>query len=118
MTNILWPSALPQVLRLDGLAGQKKNNVIRTQMDAGPQKQRRRYTIQSKYFEGSIICTEAQRQFLESWFDNTLGGGALRFTMKDPQTLLLSEFRFRETYREESVNGLWKITLPLEKLNA
>lgn len=118
MTAITWPAELPPVLRLDGLSGQKTKNVVRTQMDAGPQKIRRRYTISSKNFEGSIIVTEAQREILEYFYDNTIGGGALRFVMKDPQTLIPSEFRFREEYSEESVDGLWKITLPLEKMNA
>lgn len=118
MTDITWPSKLPLVLRLDGLTGQKENNVVRTQMDAGPAKVRRRYTVSSKRFDGSIIVTEAQREILEYFYDHTLGSGALRFVMRDPQTLILSEFRFREVYREESMDGLWKITLPLEKMNA
>lgn len=118
MTAITWPANLPQVLRLDGLSAEKQTNVVRTQMDAGPEKIRRRYTVASKYFNGSVILTEAQREILEDWFDNTLASGALRFKMKDPQTLMIAEFRFREIYKEESVDGLWKITLPLEKMNA
>lgn len=118
MTNIMWPNSLPQVLRLDGQQAKRKSNVIRTQMDAGPDKVRRRYTVSVKIFEGSIIVTGKQRQILEDWYRDVLGDGVLRFVMKDPQTLQFAEFRFMEEYAEESVDGLWKIAMKLEKLNA
>lgn len=118
MTNIMWPTSIPQLLRLDGQKAQRKNNVIRTQMDAGPSKARKRYTVSEKLFEGTIIVTEEERQILENWYRDTLGDGTLRFAMKDPQSLQLSEFRFTEDYTEVSLEGLWKITMKLEKLNA
>lgn len=118
MTNIMWPATLPPVLRLDGQKARKKSNVIRTEMDAGPAKARRRYTVTEKLFEGSIILTEAQREILENWYQNTLGDGTLRFVMKDPQTLEPAEFRFSEDYEEDSLDGLWTISMKLEKLNA
>lgn len=118
MTNIIWPSSLPQVIRLEGLSTKRKSNVIRTQMDAGPQKARRRYTVATKEFTGSVVLTELQRETLEDWYDNELGSGVLRFLMKDPQTLRTAEFRFLEDYTEESNDGLWIITMKLEKMNA
>lgn len=118
MTDILWPISLPQVMILDGLQGQRRSNVIRTSMDAGPQKARRRYTVASKDFDGAIIVTEEQRRILEDFYVNTIKSGALRFRMKDPQTLEFKEFRFREDYKEQQIDGLWKITMPLEKMNA
>ena len=118
MTDIVWPNFLPQVMRLEGLTAKKKSNVVRTQMDAGPQKSRRRYTVITKEFTGSIILNETQRQLMEDWYDNVLKNGSLRFSMKDPQTLEYAEFRFVEDYDEESVEGLWQITMKLEKMNA
>ena len=87
-------------------------------MDSGPAKQRRRYTVATKEFSGSIIVSESQRQTLSSWYDTVLGGGVLRFMMKDPQTLQPGEFRFMEDYDEDSLDGNWKITMKLEKMNA
>ena len=118
MTDIVWPNYLPQVMRLEGLSTKKKSNVVRTQMDAGPQKARRRYTVTTKEFTGSIVLNETQRHLLEDWYDNVLGNGVLRFVMKDPQTLQNAEFRFTEDYDEESNDGLWIITMKLEKMNA
>ncbi len=118
MTDITWPAELPELIILNGLVAKKNSNVIRTSMDAGPQKTRRRYTVQTKNFDGYIVITESQREVLEDWFDNTIGSGSLRFKMKNPQTLQVEEFRFREDYSEESSDGLWKIVLPLERMDA
>lgn len=87
-------------------------------MDVGPQKVRRRYTVATKDFSGTIILTEEQRVILEAFYDNIIASGSLRFAMKDPQTLKVAEFRFLKRYTEENEEGLWKIALFLEKLNA
>ncbi len=118
MTDKLWPSSLPQVMRLESLHAKKKSNVVRTKMDSGPQKARRRYTVSTKVFRGSVVLTEPQRKILEDWYVNTLGNGVLRFIMKDPQTLQPSEFRFIDDYDEDSKDGLWIITMEMEKMNA
>jgi hypothetical protein len=118
MTEITWPDELPQLLRLEGLSATKKGNVIRTSMDAGPAKARQRYTVSTKNFTGSILVTESQRKILENWYTNILGNGTLRFKMKDSQTLEFAEFRFLQDYTERSLDGLWEISLNLEKLNA
>lgn len=118
MTSIIWSQDLPQVLVLDGLTGKRSSSVVRTEMDAGPAKQRRRYTIATKTFTGSIVVTETQREKLEDFYSNEIADGALRFLMKDPQTLEYAEFRFLEDYEEESLDGNWKITMTLEKMNA
>lgn len=105
-------------MRIEGLSGKKRTAVVRTQMDVGPQKNRRRYTVSQKDFTGSVIVTEAQREILETWYEKVLGNGVLRFVMTDPQTLQPAEFRFLEEYNEESTDGLWTINMNLEKLNA
>ena len=92
--------------------------MVRTDMDAGPQKTRRRYTVSQKDFSGSVMVTEVQRRILDTWYKEILGNGALRFVMTDPQTLQPAEFRFTEDYNEDSIDGLWIITMQLEKLNA
>lgn len=118
MTNIAWPSDLPRVLRVEGLGGRKKTAKVRTEMDAGPAKVRQRYTVATKEFTGSIMLTEAQRTRLDDFYTNVLGNGALRFVMRDPQTLEPAEFRFIDDYDEKACDGLWEVTMNLEKMNA
>lgn len=119
MTSITWPQGLPDTIRLEGLNGKRQSNVIRTSMDAGPDKARQRYSVSTKKFTGSVILNGSQRKALELWYKSTLACGVLRFVMKDPQTSRPAEFRFTDDYEEESTgDGLWMIKLPLEKLNA
>lgn len=117
MTNIKYPDIFP-LMRLSGLSTNRNSSVIRTEMDAGPKKQRRRYTISSKNFSGTILLSSEQRTAFEVWYKNTLSDGVLRFAMKDPQTLQLCEFRFTEDYDENFSEGLWEISMKLEKMNA
>ena len=118
MTNIRWPLELPQIMRLEALKAQRQSSVVRTETDAGPSKQRQRYTVATKFFSGTIIVNEQQRRILENWYINSLANGTLRFVMKDPQTLEDKEFRFTQDYSEDSNDGLWTIGLSLEKMNA
>jgi hypothetical protein len=115
MTTIRYPDNLPSI-RASGFQSQYQDPVIRTQMDAGPVKQRLRYTAAPKKFTTSIIVDEVEREIFEAWFTETLGFGTLRFVMQNPQTLHLEEFRFTGTYGETEADGLFELSLPLERL--
>lgn len=117
MISIEYPSTLP-LMRLEGMQTERKSNVVRTEMDAGPAKARRRYTVNTKHFTGTIILTCSQRLTFEAWYKHSLGDGVLRFKMIDPQTLSYGEFRFLEDYTENALDGLWQINIKLEKMNA
>jgi hypothetical protein len=115
MTNIRYPDSLPAV-RSSGFQSQYQDPTLRTQMDAGPVKQRLRYTAAPKRYAASIIVDEAEREIFEAWFVETLGFGTLRFVMQNPQTLDLEEFRFTGMYGETETDGLFELSLPLERM--
>ncbi|MDE5899167.1 MAG: hypothetical protein K2H09_07910 [Treponemataceae bacterium] len=116
MTIASWPSAL-KIPMLGGLNGQYQNPVVRTEMDAGPAKQRLRYTAVPKRFSGRLILTEEDRTIFEAFWKDAIAYGTLRFAMKNPQTGKVEEFRFTDTYTEDgNDDGLWELTLPLERL--
>jgi hypothetical protein len=115
MTGITYPANLPGI-RASGFQSQYQDPVIRTQMDAGPVKQRLRYTAAPKKFTVTAVFNEAEREIFESWFTATLGFGTLRFAMQNPQTLALEEFRFTGAYSERETDGFFEISLPLERL--
>jgi hypothetical protein len=115
MTNISYPDSLPGI-RASGFQSQYQNPVIRTQMDAGPVKQRLRYTAAPKQFTGTIVVDESERKIFETWFTETLGFGTLRFVMQNPQTLQPEEFRFTDIYSEAEADGLFELSLPLERM--
>lgn len=116
-----WPTSLPefqiplQIRRQDG--------TIRTSMDSGPDKVRRRFSAISKYFSIAMNMDGSELGTLDSFYDTTLQGGSLSFDMNDPQTGVSASFRFTEppqaTQRVGNSNTdkrLWDITLTLEKL--
>ena len=116
MAEIFWPDGLPNTLLMDGLSAKRNSNVIRTQMDAGPKKTRRRYTASAKTFTGKMLLDAAQRIELERFYRVSLADGVLRFNFTDPQTLETGEFRFTEDYTENSVDGVFEIMMSLERL--
>jgi hypothetical protein len=115
MTAITYPAGLPEV-RESGMSSQYQNPVIRTQMDAGPAKQRLRYTAVPKNLSGSIAVDDGQYAVFNAWYTSVLGYGTLRFVMKDPRTGELREFRFTDVPSESDAAGLTEISLPLEMM--
>ncbi|MBD5404041.1 MAG: hypothetical protein HDR55_03525 [Treponema sp.] len=114
MTELTWPKSLP-LPRISGLSGKKQRAFIRTEMETGPAKQRARFTAVTKEFRGTVILTESERETLDNFYDVSLSLGTLRFTMKNPQTGEINEFRFTDSYEEiGNDGGLWEISLPLE----
>ena len=81
---ILWPSVLPQYLLVSGYSEALGNQLLRTEMDAGPAKARRRFTAAPRPVTGEIIVTREQLMFFHLWFGDVLKGGSLRFGWVDP----------------------------------
>ncbi|MCL2808628.1 MAG: hypothetical protein FWD24_01040 [Treponema sp.] len=117
MAEITWPQTLPLTLRMEGLSAKRNSAVIRTTMDAGPRKTRRRYTASVKIYTGTMFLDAAGRSELEQFYTTALADGVLRFNFTDPQTLEFAEFRFTENYTENSADGMFKITMSLERLS-
>ena len=116
MTDLFWPELLPSDFLAEGLAIQPRSNVIRTTMDAGPKKARRRYTAKTTNFSGKQRFDEAELAVFEQFYHTVLADGVLRFYFKDPVSGELAEFRFTEDYTAAEIGGLWEVTLPLERL--
>jgi len=104
-------------MMINGLSAKRNTSVVRTQMDAGPNKTRRRYTASTKIIKGKLFLDESQRFELERFYQTVLADGVLRFNFTDPQTLETAEFRFTEDYTENSVDGKFEISMSLEKMS-
>ena len=115
MTGIIYPENLPTI-RATGFSAQYSDPVIRTRMDAGPVKQRLRYTSVPKQFTGTIVVDEDERAEFETWFTQILGFGTLRFLMRNPETGAWEEFRFTKPYTENESGGFFELSLSLERL--
>lgn len=115
MSDIYYPDTLPEIIA-PGYNAQDQDGVIRTDMDAGPQKTRLRYTACSEYLTCQVVCDGTERANFMTFYRTTTKRGALRFVMKHPVTGTNRYFRFMAPPDEAENEGLWSINLKLEVL--
>jgi hypothetical protein len=116
VANIYWPQSLPSGLLAEGFTKKPQSNVIRTRMDAGPQKSRRRYTARAVKYTGKQIFDAKELIIFERFYHNELADGALRFNFEDSVTMETAEFRFTDDYNVSEFEGYFEVTMPLERL--
>lgn len=115
--TILWPDTLPEAPLLDGFHETPPATVIRTEMEQGPAKLRRRTTAGVGKMEMRYLLSKAEVAALESFYQETLGGGALSFAFTHPRTGLSVTCRFTEPPQYATTNGSYfLIALTLETL--
>jgi hypothetical protein len=79
-----WRSSLPK--QSDLIEMSRNDTIIRTSMDVGPQKVRRRSTKAIEAFSVSLHFTSKQlREFVDFW-ETDLAGGVGSFTWEHPRT--------------------------------
>lgn len=118
MANYTWPPTLPQLPLRDNYGEQGGVNVLRTTMDAGPAKLRRRSKL-TKPLEVSFRMTSAQVATLESFVESTLFG-VRRFNWTHPRTLAAVEVRIvpaegGKMFSLVNLGGtMWEVSMSLE----
>lgn len=112
-----WPSTLPDDVLVQGYAESFPNLVVRTPMDAGPAQTRRRYTAAVRPLRVTIPLTRAQVALLDTFYTDTLEGGALEFTWTHPRTQSVVTLRFVSPPQPVPDSGAWwRAELDLEVL--
>jgi len=120
MPNPVWPPSLPQHVETPDLENTFPDSAVRTKMDAGPGKARRRFTAAPEPIKAAIIVTAAQLATLKTFFVTTLASGALRFDWVHPITQAAATFRFRGAPQVKALGNsgggvaMTKVTLDLE----
>lgn len=82
MPTVVWPPTLPQ-LQSEGTEYWTDSGVIRTQMETGPPKVRRRTNTTREYFSTPMELTGDQLADFKA-FVETIGGTALPFEWESP----------------------------------
>jgi hypothetical protein len=111
-----WPATLPQQLEQDGYSEDLPNGVIRTNMDAGPAKVRKRYTAAVKPVSGQLVLTLTQVGILQAFFEDDCDYGASTFTWVHPSTGVAATCRFTSPPRLSARDGNWVATVSFEVL--
>lgn len=119
MANPIWPAGLPQnPFATDGAAYVPVDNFIRTNMESGPPKVRRRFTAEYEDFSFTIIINRAQLATLMSFIDVTLKG-TKAFDWIDFRTGLTATYRFKKKPSQQWYGGdgeWWTVSVELEKI--
>lgn len=103
--SISWPISLQELLSEQNFGITVGDTVLRSDMDIGPQKLRRRFTKGIDTFSASIYLTQAQYITFDAFFKTTLNGGVEVFEFDHPITQVLTEFRFVGVPQYSSIGG-------------
>lgn len=90
-----WPSSLPQEPLVSGYTEDQQSQVVRTQTETGPAKQRKRYTTPVETFQMTFRMTDSEVTTFKDFYQNTLGGGSTSFTYTNPRDGSSYTLRFR-----------------------
>lgn len=119
---VAWPAALPQK-QFIGTVEQHQDARLRTDMDTGPAKVRRRFTAALKRVSVPIVMTGAERKVFDQFYITTLQEGSLPFDWEDPTTDEVKSYTFVSVPTWQlNLGGLWDgdriwaTTLELERL--
>jgi hypothetical protein len=109
---------LPPATDLEGYRETPPQLTIRTPMDVGPAKARRRLTAGVTAIEGTLLLTAAQAETLMGFWRDTTAAGALAFTWLHPRTGASVSMRFVAGPELAALDAgaLWRAALRLEIL--
>jgi hypothetical protein len=84
MSDPVWPTSLPQRPLVDGYSNSFGDGAVRTDMDSGPPKARRRFTAAVQPLRLAFRLTAAQVATLRSFFKDDCAFGAIPFSFVEP----------------------------------
>lgn len=107
MEPVEWPLSLPDWLRREGHSETEGDTVLRTQMEYGQDKVRKRFTKGIDSISSNMLLSKEQKPIFKEFFRTSLGGGALKFKFKDPYTQLDVVYRFSDMPVYTEIGGGW-----------
>jgi len=117
MASIIWPSSLPQRPSPQGFSETPGRPIVRTEMDAGPPKMRRRHTAGVRRYSMSFDVTKIQVATFDTFYVTTTAYGSLAFDMINPRTDATEEFRFADEPEYANLGGdHWVVTIQVEQV--
>lgn len=111
-----WPETLPQALLMDSYEESAPDVLIKSNVETGPAKVRRRVTAAIRPIKGHQIMNDEQLGIFKVFFNSTLYGGAMRFTWTDPTGDDPVEMRFVDAPSWASQDGYYRVEMNLEIL--
>jgi hypothetical protein len=100
-----WPSHLPKPA-IGTFREQPPQNSIRSDMDKGPAKVRRRTTANIRAISFTLRLSPAQTEILDTFFVTTTASGSLSFDFEHPRTKQTVEARFASEPSYQEFGGV------------
>lgn len=104
MASVNWPAGLPDCAETWEEVDQP--TTVRTQMQSGPPKVRRRFTRTLRQVRVGFTMNHAQAMQLRDFFELDLQGGVNEHTFRHPFRDALENFRFMEAPRIANLGAL------------
>lgn len=92
----VWPAALQDYVNEESFSHAIGNTTVRTEMDIGPAKVRRRMTRSVDIFDVTITIDVDDYDTVYEFYDTTLNGGVEQFTFAHPFTGVDTNFRMTQ----------------------
>lgn len=92
----VWPGDLPQAPLTSGYSEKLQDNVVRSTMDAGPRKIRKRYTSAPITIDCTFFMDQTQLATFRTFYGTTLQDGSLPFEWTVPSSNTTLSFMFVE----------------------
>jgi len=115
---INWPAYLQDFLNA-AFSNDIGETVLRTEMDIGPAKLRRRFTHSIDTYGTEITIYQDTMTLFKTFFNTDLNGGVTPFYFEDPTSGNLETFRFVGTPRisPNGTAGWYNISMTWEKIS-
>ena len=111
-----YPAGLPQNPLL-GYTEKITSPLIRSEMETGSPKVRRRFTSAIRTFNVRFILTKAQVATLETFYVTTTNYGADAFTFENWRTDASVSMRFVDSPSYTAIStDIWEVSMELEQL--
>ncbi len=111
-----WPTAFYKNIIKGSFTETPPQNVLRTQMDAGPAKLRRRSTAAVRPMSITLFLTKVQVASFDTFYMTTISNGATKFNMYHPRTHVTGEYRIVNQPTYTPMNQGYSVKLDLELL--
>ena len=111
-----WPASLPG-LNVEGYGEEDVDAVVRTQMDAGPQFERLRYSAVPTRITDTLVLTTAQVATLMAFYRTTVSRGVSPFDWTHPRTGASVSMKIKSPPGISAAGGeLWSVRVDFEIL--
>lgn len=122
MADIVWPAGLPQAPLVRSLSESFPALALRTEMETGPAKARRRATAVPRNFDIELSMKRNQVALFDQFYTDSIKLGSLEFEWKHPRTGATCDMRITSTPTAKPKaprgdgNEYWSVSFSIEIL--